>query len=106
MNKGGVTMKYRTKLQLKRISIVVLLVIGIFALYRGLVIKKYIIRTVELDEGTQIRVVALADLHSHVHGTNQQDLVNKIKNLKPDLIVMIGDKIGRASCRERVYVLV
>ena len=93
MNKGGVTMKYRTKLQLKRISIVVLLVIGIFALYRGLVIKKYIIRTVELDEGTQIRVVALADLHSHVHGTNQQDLVNKIKNLKPDLIVMVGDMI-------------
>ena len=56
-------MKYRTKLQLKRISIVVLLVIGIFALYRGLVIKKNIIRTAELDEGTQIRVVEIGRAH-------------------------------------------
>ena len=39
----------------------------------------------------EIKVVVLADLHSSEYGKNQSELVNAIKNQKPDLILMPGD---------------
>ena len=86
-------MTRRLKLHLKRITIVVLLVLSVCAFYHGLIVKKYILKTTKLNEGTSIRLVALADLHNHIYGNNQQDLINKIKELRPDIIVMIGDMI-------------
>ena len=83
----------RLKLHLKRITIVVLLVLSVSAFYRGLIVKKYIIKTTKINEGTSIRLVALADLHNHIYGNNQQDLINKIIELRPDIIVMVGDMI-------------
>lgn len=86
-------MTRRLKLHLKRITIVVLLVLSVCAFYHGLIVRKYIFKTTKLNEGTSIRFVALADLHNHIYGNNQQELINKIKELRPDIIVMVGDMI-------------
>lgn len=39
------------------------------------------------------RIVHISDLHSKLFGSNQKTLVSKIKNAKPDLIVITGDLI-------------
>ncbi|MCR4615794.1 MAG: metallophosphoesterase [Clostridiales bacterium] len=38
-----------------------------------------------------VRIVELADLHSKEYGKNNQKLINRIKDLKPDIIVYAGD---------------
>ena len=39
------------------------------------------------------KIVQLSDLHSKSFGSNQSDLVKKVKKVKPDLIVFTGDLI-------------
>lgn len=39
------------------------------------------------------RIVHLSDLHSKYFGANQEQLVSKVKNADPDLIVMTGDMV-------------
>jgi predicted MPP superfamily phosphohydrolase len=64
-------------------------VIGVTALSCKLNISQY---TVHAEEITKpIRVVMLSDLHGSMYGENQVDLINAVKNQKPDLIVFAGD---------------
>lgn len=47
----------------------------------------------EKIKGT-VRAVLLSDLHNHVYGVNNEELVGKIKELEPDLILMAGDMVN------------
>lgn len=38
-----------------------------------------------------IRLVVLADLHNHEFGKNNQSLINRVREQKPDLVLMVGD---------------
>lgn len=40
-----------------------------------------------------VRIVLLTDLHNHEYGAGNLELVNKIKDLKPDIIAMAGDMV-------------
>lgn len=40
-----------------------------------------------------VRIVLLTDLHNHEYGTGNLELVNKIKDLEPDIIAMAGDMV-------------
>lgn len=86
-------MKHKTKLYLKRSILILVLMIVTLAFYHGLVIRHYVFETSKLDSETKLRLVTLADLHSHIYGHQQQDLIDKIKKAKPDIIVMVGDMI-------------
>lgn len=44
-----------------------------------------------------LRVVHLSDLHGHEYGENSQELLARVAEQKPDLIVMTGDMIDRES---------
>ena len=54
-----------------------------------LTVTKYTIETDKLNK--PIRIVFLADLHSCIYGKNQEELILKIEEQKPDLILMGGD---------------
>ena len=41
-----------------------------------------------------VRIVLLADLHNHEFGRANRELVEKIEQLEPDLIVMAGDMVN------------
>lgn len=60
-------------------------------LYNGLVVRNYPIQLPSIEEGEQIKIVVLTDLHSFKYGKHQQRLLKQIKKQKPDLIMLVGD---------------
>ena len=46
-----------------------------------------------LKVNNKIRVVQISDLHNSLYGKENSKLINRIKNLKPDIIVYTGDII-------------
>lgn len=75
----------------------ILVVLGLLAIllyaafYHGLVLKKYAVHTNKLAPGDSIRIVLIADLHSHIYGEEQTEIVSLIEQQKPDLIALAGD---------------
>lgn len=87
-------MKGRRPRRAPRIALLVLAVLSLLvlaALHRGLVTRPYRVSSAKLSNETPIRLVVLADLHSYVHGADQQPLIQKIKRLEPDAICLVGD---------------
>lgn len=86
-------MKQRTKRRL-RILAVVLALIGALtfaAFYRGLVTRRYEMASPKLPAGEAIRIVILSDLHSYIYEPGQEPIVRRVKDLKPDVILLSGD---------------
>lgn len=75
----------------KYIILLIIILIIIAAFYNGLTIRRYNIDTNKFDNGQSIRAVLIADLHSHIYGNNQNDLISKIIKQKPDIILLAGD---------------
>lgn len=77
----------------KLISYVVLIVTVValltVALWNGLVVRSYVISTKKLTN--PMRLIVLTDLHSSMYGKNQSLLLAKIRELKPDLVFLVGD---------------
>lgn len=65
--------------------------IAILAFYNGLVVRNYNVSTNKLLKNQSARIVLISDLHSHVHGNNQKNIVNLIRKQNPDIIALAGD---------------
>jgi len=55
--------------------------------------KTYEINTPLLEEQNVIKIVLISDLHSTIFGKDQSVLIDMVKELAPDLIVLSGDII-------------
>lgn len=80
---------------MKIIGIIILL-IGCIVLWQHLELKKFQItsyeyRTKKIIQSVKFAVVA--DLHAHVYGRDNDILIQKIKEQKPDIILVPGDMI-------------
>ena len=80
---------------MKIIGIIILL-IGCNVLWQHLELKKFQItsyeyRTKKITQSVKFAVVA--DLHAHVYGRDNDILIQKIKEQKPDIILVPGDMI-------------
>lgn len=51
---------------------------------------------------SKIRVILLTDLHEYEFGVQNQQLVDRIQKLKPDLILMAGDMINKRNPNTQV----
>ncbi len=71
--------------------IIIVLLIILVSLYHGIVIRKFKISSDKLPSDTNIEIVHLTDLHNYLYGKNQSNLLNKITDLDPDVILMTGD---------------
>jgi len=74
----------------------IILLIGCFVLWQHLELKKFQItsyeyRTKKITQSVKFAVVA--DLHAHVYGRDNDILIQKIKEQKPDIILVPGDMI-------------
>jgi len=77
---------------IKLLTVTVLFLLILFwAFYNGLVVKKYTLESRKLGTNDSIRVVLISDLHSHIYGKNQAELVSIVKAQKPDIIALTGD---------------
>ena len=63
----------------------------VWALYAGLTVRRYEIKSSKVMGGVSVRIALVADLHSHVYGEGQQILIDRIVAQKPDLIALAGD---------------
>jgi len=59
------------------------------ALWNGLVVRSYVLSSKKLTN--PVRLIILSDLHSSMYGRNQSLLLAKIRELKPDLVFLVGD---------------
>lgn len=87
------------------VIIVLLVVVSELALYRGrtLVARMY---SVPRHSTEKVRIVGLADLHGETVGENQEQIVQKVRNANPDLILYLGDMIEKSHAEESVDPLV
>lgn len=74
----------------------IILLIGCFILWQHFELKKFRITSYEYqtDKITQsVNFAVVADLHAHVYGRDNDILIQKIKEQKPDMILVPGDMI-------------
>lgn len=77
------------------ISIVFLLV---YISNNVLKITKYNIKTSKIpDEFDGFKIVQISDVHSKIFGENNSILINKIREINPDIVVMTGDIIDDST---------
>lgn len=88
-------MKKRTKGKWLYFLIGLLLIISFFYFQNNsIVTSKFSIRSDNLPQNFNgYKIVQLSDLHSKSFGDDQSKLVEKVKKVKPDLIVFTGDLI-------------
>lgn len=87
-------MKRRSQITLILI-LIALVLFGFFGWYSskyGLTTTFYEISTEKLNE--PLRIVQLTDLHNSVFGEDNQNLVDKVAEQSPDLIVLTGDMLN------------
>lgn len=60
-----------------------------WALDARLLVQRYILETDKLD--TPVRLVLITDLHSCRYGENMQELIDAVKEQRPDVLLLGGD---------------
>lgn len=75
------------------LSKLILILFIVFCVFSGkkISIRHYTIETSFIKKDSIIKIVLLSDLHSTIFGKNQNQLVKKIKEQNPDLILLSGD---------------
>ncbi|WP_245533118.1 metallophosphoesterase [Coprothermobacter platensis] len=61
----------------------------VVSLWEGLTVRPYTLSTGKIS--TKLTIAILSDLHSTVYGENQSVLLKKVKEQKPDLVLLAGD---------------
>ena len=67
----------------------VLAALAVWALWTGLAVRTYTLETAKLDQ--PVRLLLLTDLHSTVHGREQQALIDLVRAQAPDAVLLSGD---------------
>ena len=75
------------------------------ALFQGLVVRTYQVKSAKLDSGAEIRLVVLTDLHGAVYGERQEPIVRRVAQLRPDAICLVGDMVDDRVSPEGTRVL-
>lgn len=61
-------------------------------------VKRYNIKTNKIpDEFNDFKIVQISDVHSKMFGENNSILINEIKKINPDIVVMTGDIIDDST---------
>ncbi|MDR0321890.1 MAG: metallophosphoesterase [Treponema sp.] len=71
--------------------LLIVVFVSIIASCNSISTQTYNIETPLLNAQSSIKIVLISDLHSTIHGKDQTILIDKIKNINPDLIVLSGD---------------
>lgn len=78
------------------IMFAILLVAVLAEIYRELhsfQVTRYTVASDKLSEGKRGRVIFLSDLHNHLYGEKNKNLLKSVENEKPDYILIGGDML-------------
>ncbi len=76
----------------RRITVIACITVFLFAaFYNGLITKTYRLSSEKIE--APVKIVVITDLHSHVYGKNQRDIITRITKQSPDIILLVGDII-------------
>jgi predicted MPP superfamily phosphohydrolase len=53
--------------------------------------QPYTLKSPKIESGVTIKIVVIADLHNTVYGKGQRTVIDTIKELAPDMILLAGD---------------
>lgn len=82
--------------------VIVLLIFFFYVQNNSIVTSTYTIKSDKLPNNFNgYKIVQLSDLHSKSFGNDQSDLVKKVKEIEPDLIVFTGDLIDSDRYEEK-----
>lgn len=82
--------------------VIVLLIFFFYFQNNSIVTSTYTIKSDKLPNNFNgYKIVQLSDLHSKSFGNDQSDLVKKVKEIEPDLIVFTGDLIDSDRYEEK-----
>lgn len=89
----------------KKRLIIDLVIVGVLALIflliyldnKRLVITNYEFETTKLDN--DIRICQISDFHNSSWGNNQEKILNKIRDINPDYIVVTGDLMDKLTTK-------
>lgn len=91
------------------IALILIVIVGIgmflYVQNNWLHINKININDANLDLDEDLKVIHLSDLHNKMFGDNQEILVDKIKKLNPDIIVITGDIIDSRRYNEKPAII-
>ncbi len=94
------------KMKKKRIIIVITIFILLICVYYGnnsITISKYMINNDKLvNLENSIKIVQLSDLHNKEFGKDNSKLIEQVKTLEPDIIVVTGDYVDSSSTDTQV----
>ncbi|GIO21515.1 metallophosphoesterase [Oceanobacillus sp. J11TS1] len=77
--------------------IILSLVIKIYFDTSTFKINREIFQSAKLEEGTELNIVQITDVHSRVFGSENEKVIQKVKELDTDMIVLTGDLIDRKT---------
>lgn len=87
-------MKLRKKITLIVLALLIIFIIGELIYSNNfLTVNNYEIKTDKTD--ASFRVVLLSDLHNKEFGAGNENLLNLVKEQKPDIILTVGDFVTR-----------
>lgn len=75
--------------------LILLCLISVWISYNWLTVSDFIVTSGKISES--FRMVLISDLHDHRFGSGNEDLVDKIREQSPDLIIVDGDMINGDS---------
>lgn len=91
------------------IATILIVIVGIvmflYVQNNWLHINEININDANLDLDEDLKVIHLSDLHNKMFGDNQKILVDKIKKLNPDIIVVTGDIIDSRRYNEKPAII-
>nr|WP_300305123.1 metallophosphoesterase [uncultured Anaerostipes sp.] len=84
------------------IVIAVFIKVEIYISYNSLETKEYTVTSDRIE--SEVKIALISDLHDHTFGEKNKELVQMLKDQKPDLILMAGDMINDVSKDSHVAV--
>ena len=72
----------------------------VYISYNKITVSDYNIKSNQINNS--INVVIISDLHDNQLGENNEDLINQINSLSPDIILVVGDVLNQDSKNSKI----
>ena len=83
--------------------LMIICLIGIYEVYisyNKITVSDYNIKSNKINNS--VNLVTISDLHDNQLGENNEDLINEINSLSPDIILFVGDGVNSDSKDSKV----
>ena len=84
------------------IMIILVCVYEVYISYNKLMISNYTLNTKKINQ--EVNIVVISDLHENEFAKDNEELIRKIKNQSPDVILVVGDMVNKDSTDHKIVI--